>query len=984
MYWLLFLKPLSFMQKRLIFYFILFIFLDKSQLNAQTNLDQQSWVDSVFNSMTTDQKIGQLFMVRVFSKTDALETGKILRYIDSLHIGGLCFFQGSPIKQADLTNMYQRQSKIPLFIGIDGETGLGMRFPESVMKFPKQLTLGAIADDNLVYKMGAQIAKHCKKMGIHFNFAPVVDVNNNANNPVINDRAFGEDKFYVTAKSIAYMKGLQDNGIIATAKHFPGHGDTNVDSHVDLPIINHTLKRLHDVEFFPFKALISEGVGSVMVGHLHIPQLDDRPKRSASMSYRIVTELLRQELGYDGLIFTDAMEMKGVAKHFSNGVAEVEAFLAGCDIILMPEDLPSAIALFKSYMNSGSIYPSRLDESVRRILIAKYKAQVYNKKQINTSDVISFLNNNESVGVKTELIESALTLAVDDYNVLPFKNINDKKLMTIGIGIPSKNTFHNRLSDYATMDHFTIKKEIPDAEKNKLIIESTKHDYTIVSIHDMSRSLDKNFGISAATRNFINELATKTKVILVVFGNPYSLKYFEDIKTIVVAYEEDDLFQDITAQTMFGVNAFNGRLPVTASPRFSLSSGLSKNSLYTLGYVVPERVALDSKKLDQIDDLANEIIRKRAAPGCAILVAKDNKIVYHKTFGNHTYSVIKPVLKDDLYDVASLTKILSGTMAMMKLYEDKKISIEAPLVRYIPELIATNKANLSIGNVMAHQAGLIPFIPFYESTISKIKKKVTLKPQFYKSISTSEFSIPVAQKIFLKNSYVDTIWKEIYNSPLREKEGYKYSDLGFYFVKKIVENTSRKKLDIYVQENIYNPLQLKRTLYNPIGKIALSQIVPSENDNYWRNQLVHGTVHDMGAAMLGGVGGHAGIFSNTKDIATILQMLLNGGSYAGTKLFSPQTVDLFTSRYAQSTRRGLGFDMKETDGSSTMNMGDLAPFTTFGHTGFTGTCAYADPDNKIVFVFLSNRTFPDMDNNLLHKNDYRPKIQDCIYKSFIK
>jgi beta-N-acetylhexosaminidase len=970
--------------KQKVFIFIFFI-LTPLSLRSQTNLAQQAWVDSVFYEMSLDEKIGQLFMVRAFSKSDPIETGKILSYIDSLHIGGLCFFQGSPVKQAELTNLYQSNAKVPLFIGIDGEWGLGMRFPESVMKFPKQLTLGAMAEEDLVYKMGEQIANQCNRMGIHFNFAPVVDVNNNAANPVINERAFGEDKFYVTTKAIAYMKGLQDHNVLATAKHFPGHGDTDIDSHLELPILNHTLKRLYDVELFPFKALINEGVASIMIGHLQIPQLDDRPKRSASLSYRIVTELLKEELGYNGLIITDAMEMKGVAKHFPNGVAEAEAFLAGCDLILMPEDLPTAIAVFKSYVNSGKIYPSRIDESVKKILSAKYKANAFNRKKINTIDLISYLNNNESVGLKTTLIESAITLVVDNNNALPFENYRSKKIMTVGIGVNTINTFHKRLDDYHTFNHNVIKKEIPFTEKNKLLDKASNFDYTIVSIHDMSRSPDKGYGITKSSIDFVAELARKTKVVLVIFGSAYSLKYFEGLPTIVMAYEDDDLFQDITAQTMFGVNAFNGRLPVSASNNFGIGTGLSKNKLSTLGYVVPERVGLSSKKLDDIDDLVKELIAKKAAPGCAIIVAKDNKIVYQKSFGKHTYAAnARPVQNTDVYDVASLTKILSGTLGMMKLYDENKIDIQDPLQKYIPEISNSDKGQILISDVMAHQGRLVPFIPFYEETIVKQKKKNSLMPKYYKTISGNDYNIPVMPNMYLKKSYVDTIWKKIYESPLRANEGYKYSDLGFYFVKKIVENVSTKKIDKYVDEQFYTPLGLQSTMYNPLDKIPVTRIPPTENDNYWRNNTVQGTVHDMGAAMLGGIGGHAGLFSNTKEIAVIMQMLLNQGSYAGKKYLSESTVDLFTTRHYKSSRRGLGFDLKETDGQSTMNMASLAPNSTYGHTGFTGTCVYGDPENKIIFVFLSNRTYPDMDNNLLNKNDYRIKIQDCIYKALLK
>ncbi len=965
--------------KNLVCIFIFFFCLDT--IKSQTNLNQQSWVDSIYSGMSLDQKIGQLFMVRAFSKFDTDEVNKILSYIDTFHIGGMCFFQGSPIRQVELTNLYQEKSKTPLFIGIDGEWGLGMRFPESVMKFPKQLTLGAIEDDSLIYKMGSLVAKQCKKMGIQFNFAPVVDINSNAGNPVINERAFGEDKYYVTNKAIAYMKGLQDNSMIATAKHFPGHGDTNVDSHMELPVINRTIDQLHNVELYPFKALIKEGVSSIMVGHLQIPSLDDRPFRSASLSYNIVTELLRVQLGFDGLIITDAMEMKGITRHYANGQAEVEAFLAGCDVILMPDNLAAAITMLKSYILEGKITFSRLEESVKRILSAKYKAQLYNRKPLDTKNLLAYLNSNENIALKTTLMESALTLAIDANNALPFENFHTKKMMTVGIGLTPINTFHKRLNDYHTFTHYTIKKEIPLTERREIMEEAENFDFAIVSLHEMSRFPGKEYGITKESIGFIKELATKTKVILVIFGNPYALKYFETIPTILVAYEEDDLVQDITAQAMFGVSSFNGRLPITASSFFPLSGGLSKNKLDVLGYSVPERVGLNTEKLNEIDDIAYELIRKKAAPGCVILLAKDNRIIYHKAFGNHMYDGKTAMQKDDVFDVASLTKVLATTLAIMKLYDEKLIEIASPISKYIPQLMHTDKKDITIVDAMSHYARLLPYIPFYKSTIGYQNKKVVLPIKYYHTKSSAGFDVKVASKIFLRSNYVDTIWEKVFTSSLLKRDGYKYSDLGFYLMKKVIENTSRQKLDDYANKNFYKPLGLLKTMFNPLDKIPKEQLVPTEKDEYWRGQLIQGTVHDMGAAMLGGVGGHAGLFSNTKEIAILMQVLLNKGIYGGLRFFEESTVGLFTTRYKNSTRRGLGFDLKEKGMFETINMGNLAGDNTFGHTGFTGTCAYADPTNNIIYVFLSNRTFPSMNNNLLNKNDYRSKIQNLIYKA---
>jgi beta-N-acetylhexosaminidase len=956
------------------------LFLQTNLIFSQSYLTEQSWVDSILYSMDLDQKIGQLFMVRAYSKSDPAELNRINNYIDSFHIGGICFFQGSPQRQVEMTNSLQAKTKTPLFISIDGEWGVAMRYPESVIKLPKQLTIGAIMNDQLVQELGETIAKQCKRMGIHFNFGPVLDINNNPKNAVINERSFGEDKYNVITKATAYVKGLQSLGVLATAKHFPGHGDTHTDSHAETPVITHSKSSLQDVELMPFKALIGEGVASIMIGHINVPSLDDRPKIPASLSYKVITELLREEMGYDGLVFTDAMEMKGVPKMVNGVRCEAEAFLAGVDIILMPDNLATAFRAIKKLVLDGTISPSRLDESVRRILKAKYTAGLHTQTYLSTQNVVGDLNNNEAVAVKTKIIENAITMLSDDRNVLPYTNYGDKKFLSIAVGAPAGNTFHKRLSDYAEFNHNAVKKEITLAEKTRLLSLAASHTYTVMSIHDMSRLPTGNYGITNSAINLAKELSTKTNLTVVIFGNPYASKHFESIPGVMVAYEDDALFQDVTAQALFGVSENNGRLPITASPKFFYGEGISKNTSGVLGYAIPEAVGLSSSTLDKIDNVTRDIIRSKAAPGCVVLVAKDNKIVYQKAFGTHTYIPSKLVDVNDLFDLASVTKILSGTLSMMKLYETNKVDINSPLSNYIPETRETNKGNIILSDMMAHQARLIPFIPFYEETVAKTKKKTTLLPQYYKTMNTSEFDVPVAPFMYMHKGVVDTIWNRIYQSPLRDNDNYRYSDLGFYLVGKIIKNVSAQDIDNYANINFYKPLGLKNTMYNPIRKIPLSRIVPSDYDDYFRGKVTHGYVHDMGAAMLGGVSGHAGLFSNAKEVAVLMQMLLNKGSYGGKTYLQESTVKLFTTRHSKGSRRALGFDMRDYNNEKS-DMSPRSSYETFGHTGFTGTCTFADPKNNLIYVFLSNRTFPNMENNALNKNDYREKIHDIIYQA---
>jgi beta-N-acetylhexosaminidase len=967
------------MRKIQLIFLFLFLFLHNTNINAQSYLTEASWIDSNLYSMTLEQKIGQLFMVRAYSKADPAELNKLYGYIDSFHIGGICFFQGNPQRQVEMTNLFQTRTKTPIFISIDGEWGVAMRYPDQVLKLPKQLTLGAVADDALVEEIGATIAAQCKRMGIHFNFGPVLDINNNPKNSVINERSFGEDKYQVISKATAYIKGLQGNGVLATAKHFPGHGDTNTDSHAATPVIPHARARLDDVELMPFKAMINENIASIMVGHLHVPALDNRPNLPASLSYKVIQELLREEMGYDGLVITDALEMKGVPKVVNGIRCEAEAFLAGADILLLPENLSQSFNTIKKLVLNGRISPSRLDESVRRILKGKYKAGLNNPTYINPIGVVEDLNNNNAKAAKSKIIRSAITVVNDDKNIIPLLSAANNKYISIGVGVSPGNTFHKRLSDFGDFNHYVVKKDVTSAEKMKLLGLVSKSNTTIMSIHDMTRSAGSNYGITSSTISLAKDLALRTNLVVVIFGNPYAAKSFESIPGLVVAYEDDANAQDMTAQALFGVTEINGRLPISLV-QHKTGEGQYKNDKKILGYGIPEEVGLDSKTLSRIENVTREIVSNRSAPGGVVLIAKDNKIVYQKAFGTHTYPPSQLVAEDHLFDLASVTKILSGTLAMMKLYETNKVDINAPLSNYIPETMETDKGNIIISDMMAHHARLIPFIPFYEETVLKSKRKTTLLPQFYKGINVAEYNVQVAPFMYMHKGVVDTIWNRIYQSPLRESNNYRYSDLGFYLVGKVVKNASDIELDKYVAQNFYKPLGLKNTMYNPAKMIPLNKIVPSDYDDYFRGKITHGYVHDMGAAMLGGVSGHAGLFSNAKEVAILMQLLLNKGNYGGKKYLEESTINLFTTRHPKSTRRAIGFDMRDYNNSKS-DMSPRSSFETFGHTGFTGTCTFADPKHNLVYVFLSNRTYPNMENNSLNRNDYREKIHDIIYQA---
>lgn len=942
---------------------------------------RDAWVESVFNSMTEDQRIAQLMMIRAHSDLGAAHIAKVEKLVRDYQVGGLCFFQGNPEKQAELTNKYQQLSKVPLMISMDAEWGLGMRLKSSTISFPHNLTLGAVQNNNLLYDMGIEVARQCRRLGVHVNFAPVVDINNNSENPVINYRSFGEDRYNVAAKSYMYMKGMQDGNLMACAKHFPGHGDTNVDSHYDLPIISHGMSRLDSIEMFPFRLLAQHGIQSMMIAHLHVPAIDATANRPTTLSPRAVTEILKEDIGFNGLIFTDGLGMKGVTKHYRAGEVEAEALVAGNDILLLPQDVPAAMAAIKAYLANGKLSAAEVDEKVRRVLRAKYDLGISTPQRVVTTNIRSDLNTPAAQVLKRKLIDNALTLVRNNQNVVPVKDLKNQKITVLSIGQNSRTDFQNTLAKYGEFQQMSIGKEISGTQSTRLLSQLKSRDLVIVSLHDMSSRSTKNFGVSTSTRTFLEKLGQQNKTLLVVFGNPYSLGYFDHLSNVLMAYDDDPMVQESAAQAIIGATAINGRLPVTASPGARFNDGVTTNPLFRFGYVIPESVGMNSIVLNQIDNLAKEAIAIKATPGCVVLVAKDNKIVFHRAYGHHTYSKSARTKKEDVFDLASITKIAAGTVSAMKLYEEGKISIYQPMSTYIPELQTTDKRDLVIYDIMAHKAGLKPWIPFYKQTVSGSKRNPRPSSKFYKNKVSGKFTIPVAHNLFMNESFRDTMWNQIFTSPLRANRNYKYSDLGFYLVERMVKNISGQPLDQYADQAFYQPLGLANTSFNPLKKMSADRIVPSERDKYWRKQKVQGHVHDMGAAMLGGVSGHAGLFSNATDLAVIMQMLLNGGYYGGQQILQPSTIQTFTTRHSDDTRRGIGFDMRELNPDRSQNMSQYASANAFGHLGFTGTCVWADPDHNLIYIFLSNRTYPSMRNNKLGSEDFRPRIQDLIYQS---
>ena len=965
--------------------YILILSLLFSQVNGQTLSDplivvgdeyQEKWVDSVYSSMNLVQKVGQLFVVQAFSNKGVSHSKKISNEIINNAIGGLIFSNGSPKKQINLTNSYQELSNIPLLIGMDAEWGLSMRL-DSTFSFPWNMTLGAIKDNMLIKQVGSRIAAHCKRIGVNFNFAPVVDINTNPNNPIIGNRSFGESIENVSLKSLNFMKGQQEMNVLSSAKHFPGHGDTSTDSHKTLPIIKHKKEKILNVELKPFINLINNGLESVMIAHLEVPSLEKTIGLPSTLSYSIVTELLKNDLGFKGLIITDALEMKGLSSFKSTGNLDMLAFKAGNDILLMSENVSEGVNSIIDEYNKGSISEIRLSHSVKKILKAKYKVGLNKSSVISTINLDNDLNNISDKILNEQLVERSLTVVKNKENIIPITDLK-KKIGYMSFGNDSAVSFFSHLNKYSKVDEIV---NINLKNSDSII---SKYNTIIIGVHANSKTPWNSYKINKKEIDLINHIAKKVDVILNVFGSPYTLKSFKSIRSIkgvIVSYQNSIIFQQKSAQLIFGALNSKGRLPVSIGKLFDVGDGIKIKHINRLSYGTPESVSMSSIKLRKIDSLANIAIDSAMTPGLQLLIAKDGRVVYNKNFGYLTYDKKSKVKNNTIYDLASLTKILVTLPIVMKLVETGTINLDTKLKEILPSYVDSNKSNITIKEMLSHYSNLKSWIPFYKSTLDSITKKP--KNLYYNSVYSNKHNIKVSENLYLLSSYKDSINSLIKNSELN-KEKYRYSDLPYYILKLYIEDYYSNDLSSLINSQLFNEIGMPKASYYPKEITSTNNIAPTEIDNYFRFGEIRGTVHDMGAAMQGGIGGHAGLFSNANDIAKIMQMYLQGGQYGNKKYFNKSTIDLFNKCYycEDDNRRGVGFDKPQIEGDGP-TCGCIS-MQSFGHSGWTGTYTWADPEEKIVYVFLSNRSYPESKENKLLKYNIRTDIQKLIYESIIK
>jgi beta-N-acetylhexosaminidase len=945
------------------------------------------WVDSVLKTLSPEEKVAQLIWIAAFTDMGIGYNTHLSNLIKKTGIGGLIFFEGQVAEQTEMINYFRQISKVPPIVALDGEYGAGMRLKD-VTKFPFQMTLGAIQNDSLIYKMGKTIASQFKRIGLNINLAPVADVNNNPVNPVINFRSFGEDPQNVIRKSMMYMNGLQDNGIIAVAKHFPGHGDTEIDSHLDLPVIRKSRQRLDSIEFAPFKSLINGGISCVMPGHLNVTSLDTVPNLPATLSYNILTKLLRQELSFTGLIISDAMVMNGVTKYSVKGEAESRSLLAGMDVLEYVEDPELALKIISDKVKKGEISAESINEKCRKVLAAKYWAGLNKLTTVTMENIMKDLSPASTEALIRELYANALTLLNNNQSIIPLKFNDTLKIATLAINSHEITDFQKRISSYFPANHFFID-SLDQGKTGNILKKLSKYNLVIAGIFGTTQKSASNYGIADSLNSFIIKLNSQNRTIIAFFGNPYAIERIESVQNsdgLLVAYQDNNFTHDLSAQLIFGGIGAKGLLPVTINKKYPKGYGIVTQGNLRMQYGIPESAGLNSEVLKrQVDSLANYGISAGAYPGCELMVARKGIVVYQKTFGFQTYENRTSVSEEDLFDLASVSKISGALPGLMLLNSEGKFSPDEKLGTYLPDFRRSNKSGIVMRDFLAHQAGLVAWLPFWKETM---RKDGSFKRSIYSREQSKKFALEVADNLYINKNHRKKMFSEIKKSKLGPKK-YLYSDLTFIIAPEIITRLAGQPWDEFVTSNIYHKIGAYDIGFNPYKKYSLSRIVPTEYDSLFRKRQLHGTVHDEGAAMLGGISGHAGVFATANDLMKLMELYRRMGEYGGEQLISRQVLEDYSRvQFPENqNRRGLGFDKPSLYNPDTkpdnIYPTKSASQESFGHSGFTGTFVWVDPKAEISYIFFCNRVYPTRNNNRLSDIGIRTKILQAIYDSII-
>lgn len=959
----------------------------------------RQWVDSVMNKLTLKEKVGQLFIYTI-APVDTKRNQILLKdAVDTYKVGGLLFSGGKMQSQAELTNQAQRMAKIPLMITFDGEWGLAMRLRGTPV-FPRNMVLGCIQDNRLIYEYGREMARQCRQLGVQVNFAPVADVNINPKNPVINTRSFGEDPVRVADKVVAYASGLEGGGVLSVCKHFPGHGDTDVDSHKALPVLPFTRERLDSVELYPFKEAIRAGLSGMMVGHLQVPVIEPVGGLPSSLSRNIVYDLLTEEFAFKGLIFTDALAMKGVS---GNGNVSLQALKAGNDMVLAPRNLKEEIAAVLEAIEKKELTREDIENKCRKVLTYKYVLGLSKKPFVQISGLGQRINTPQTRDLIRRLNLAAVTVLNNKDQVLPLHADKAHKIALLEVGDAGEtNALAEQMSQYASLVRFRLRPGMAEVENKKLRDSLATYQRVIVAVSEQRLAPYQPFFAKFAPQNpLVYLFFTPGKMMMQIH------RAVSHASAVLLGHSPNEEVQHRVADVLFAKASADGRLSASLGGLFKAGAGVTITPKTPLHFI-PEEYGLSSSVLHRIDSIALDGIRQGAYPGCQIVVLKEGHVMVDKTFGTHTGKGSARVQPTDIYDLASLSKTTGTLLALMKLYDKGRFNLTDRISDYLPFLERTNKKDITIQELLYHQSGLPSGIVFYREAIDEdsyegrlfmprkdarhplqlgtstwANPKFAFKKEYVASSKTEDYTLQICDNLWLNPSFFKEIERKIVEAPMKPKT-YRYSDIGFILLRLIVEKLSGMPMDIYLQHEFYDPMGLGRTGYLPLHRYPKSEIVPSSVDRFLRKTTLQGFVHDEATAFQGGVSGNAGLFSNAREVAQVYQMLLNGGELNGRRYLSKETCQLFSASVSKISRRGLGFDKPDVQNPGKSPCGSHAPAKVFGHTGFTGTCAWADPVNGLVYVFLSNRIYPDVLNRKLGRLKIREQIQDVIYEAMNK
>ena len=918
---------------------------------------KKQWIDSVFQTLGEEEKIGQLFVIPMSSYAKANEIENLFSSVNRQHPGGVIITSGGPVGTTNLVNQLQKESDIPLLVMMDAENGPG-NVLDSLIQFPKPLALGALSNDSLIFSLGKEIARHMKLIGANVNLAPNADIDVITRSPF---GFYGNDRLAVSSKVNFLVDGLQQSGIIAVAKH------TSL-SEEDQNFIK---QQLDTLTFYPFDQLIKVGIKGINTSHLHFSTLDKKKAIPASVSQLFVSDILKKQLGFNGLTITEIPYIQSISSKSKNE-SERLAFEIGNDLLLNPSNLSDAIKRIQASLKRNNTLKLQLDNSVKRILAAKYDAGLAHRESLNTDNLIKRINTDKAKTFNYDLTTSFITVARNQSELIPIENLEGKKFASLSIGQGDIDPFNTYLNNYAQFDLF----HAVDLSKTIEIEEQlNNYDILIISLYFL-KPAEKNGWIE-----WMNKIVEKQKTIVISFGNPYDLTGLKKPEALILSFTNASPAPQQTAQVIFGTQQAKGITPVAIENLFNRGDGIPNKLLDRLGYGTPEQVGMNSQTLERIDAVVQQAMDSAATPGCNIIVARNGKIVFNKSYGWKTYDSLERTTPQTIYDLASITKVAATLQTVMFMHEKNIIDVNKKLSVYLPELKNTNKKDFIIKDILTHQAGLWPYLPYWLQTM----EDSTLLPDYYSKVQNTEYPFPVAKDLFATKVMKDSLWQWIINAKIREKKpktpyDYTYSDMGFYMMQRLAERMLNQPMQDFLTQNFYDPIGAATTGFLPLERFPESQIAPTEVDQQFRGSMLVGYVHDQGAAMHGGIAGHAGLFSNATDLAKLAQMWLQKGSYGGHQYFKPETIELFTQKQYDSNRRGLGWDkptVSEWNGPTSL----YASPKTFGHTGFTGTAVWVDPEFDLVFVFLSNRVYPDMFNTKLLTGNIRPRIQDIIYQS---